>query len=370
MAKALGKPLTFFFLILLWETTAAAAIVASDGDNKNFSVGRLFWATAKDGSDLLVKAEGEDSTSAAAAATASADEHDEFEGGFSSLDGMLQWAIGHSDPRKLKEKAHDVQRLSANELEKRQLEIKELMEKLKMPSDPELMQIAIADLSNSSISLADRHRALHELLILVEPIDNANGMNASQILELGALSKLMKMVKSSFTEEAIKALYAVSAVIRNNFDGQELFYAEAGHVMLQEIMSNSRTDVRLRRKCIFLVADLVECQLQSTKKAEVPFFSNHLFLKSVVDLTASTDLDLQEKTLMAIRSLLQLTTTEALVFKNFCDLGGALERMRKQLEELMAEEFQREYARDLESLRREVEFIFHRKLEKATLVPT
>ncbi|XP_058102608.1 uncharacterized protein LOC131246464 isoform X1 [Magnolia sinica] len=407
MAKALGKPLTFFFLILLWETTAAAAIVASDGDNKNFSVGRLFWATAKDGSDLLVKAEGEDSTSAAAAATASADEHDEFEGGFSSLDGMLQWAIGHSDPRKLKEKAHDVQRLSANELEKRQLEIKELMEKLKMPSDPELMQIAIADLSNSSISLADRHRALHELLILVEPIDNANDLNKlgglvavirelnnsepeirttsawilgkasqnnpvvqKQILELGALSKLMKMVKSSFTEEAIKALYAVSAVIRNNFDGQELFYAEAGHVMLQEIMSNSRTDVRLRRKCIFLVADLVECQLQSTKKAEVPFFSNHLFLKSVVDLTASTDLDLQEKTLMAIRSLLQLTTTEALVFKNFCDLGGALERMRKQLEELMAEEFQREYARDLESLRREVEFIFHRKLEKATLVPT
>ncbi|XP_058102610.1 uncharacterized protein LOC131246464 isoform X3 [Magnolia sinica] len=354
MAKALGKPLTFFFLILLWETTAAAAIVASDGDNKNFSVGRLFWATAKDGSDLLVKAEGEDSTSAAAAATASADEHDEFEGGFSSLDGMLQWAIGHSDPRKLKEKAHDVQRLSANELEKRQLEIKELMEKLKMPSDPELMQIAIADLSNSSISLADRHRALHELLILVEPIDNANDLN-----KLGGLVAVIRELNNSEPEIRTTSAWILGKASQNN-----------PVVQKQEIMSNSRTDVRLRRKCIFLVADLVECQLQSTKKAEVPFFSNHLFLKSVVDLTASTDLDLQEKTLMAIRSLLQLTTTEALVFKNFCDLGGALERMRKQLEELMAEEFQREYARDLESLRREVEFIFHRKLEKATLVPT
>jgi hsp70-interacting protein len=49
------------------------------------------------------------------------------------------------------------------------------MEKLKMPSDADLMKIAIADLNNSSISLEDRHRALQELLVLVEPIDNANG---------------------------------------------------------------------------------------------------------------------------------------------------------------------------------------------------
>lgn len=49
------------------------------------------------------------------------------------------------------------------------------MERLKTPSDPELMQIAIADLNNSSLSLEDRKRALDELLILVEPIDNANG---------------------------------------------------------------------------------------------------------------------------------------------------------------------------------------------------
>lgn len=50
------------------------------------------------------------------------------------------------------------------------------MEKLKMPSDVQLMQIALDDLNNSSVSLEDRHRALQELLILVEPIDNANGM--------------------------------------------------------------------------------------------------------------------------------------------------------------------------------------------------
>lgn len=44
-----------------------------------------------------------------------------------------------------------------------------------MPSDAELMKIAIADLHNSTLSTKDRQRALQELLILVEPIDNANG---------------------------------------------------------------------------------------------------------------------------------------------------------------------------------------------------
>ncbi|KAJ8645871.1 hypothetical protein MRB53_007619 [Persea americana] len=388
MAKARIASMSISVLLLL----ASSAVVADLAKNKSSS-GGVFWATAKDESELVTKAE--------------AEEHDEFEGGFSSLDGMLQWAIGHSDPAKLKEAADDVQRLSANELSKRQVEIKEFMEKLKMPSDAELMQIAIADLNNSSISLEDRHRALNELLILVESIDNANDLNKlgglvaiirelnssepeirttsawilgkasqnnplvqNQVLELGVgvLSKLLNMVKSNFTEEAIKALYAVSAVIRNNAHGQELFFAEAGDLMLQDIMSNSSVDVRLRRKSVFLVADLAECQPESsTNRAELPFFSNRLFLKSVVDLMASNDLDLQEKSLMAIRSLLQLASTEALVFKDFCGLDKALERMREQLEGLMEEDFQRDYARDMEVLRREVESIFHRKLEK---VPT
>lgn len=43
----------------------------------------------------------------------------------------------------------------------------------------------------------------------------------------------MKMVKSNFVEEAIKAVYAVSALLRNNIAGQEMFYGEAGHLLLQ-----------------------------------------------------------------------------------------------------------------------------------------
>jgi len=51
------------------------------------------------------------------------------------------------------------------------------MVKWKIPSDADLMKVAIADLKNSSISLKDRQRALQELLILFEPLDNANDLD-------------------------------------------------------------------------------------------------------------------------------------------------------------------------------------------------
>lgn len=374
--------------------------------NKSEASKGLFWSTAKEEGDLLRKAQDSDDSSSLLLGD-NQEEH-QLDGGFSSLEGMLQWAIGYSDPAKLKETAEDVQRLSPEELKARQMGIKELMDKLKMPSDAQLMKTAIDDLNNSSVSLKDRHRALEELLILVEPIDNANdlhklgGLTAvigeldhpdpeirtisawvlgkasqnnpvvqKQILELGPLTKLMEMVNSTFTDEAIKALYALSALISNNPEGQESFYREAGHLMLQNILSNSSADIRLRRKSLFLVADLVESQLGSSNKAELPFFSNQLFLKSVVDLIATPDLDLQEKALYAVKNLLQLRSMEALVFKEVCKLDVTLETMRQQLEQLMVEENLKEYAADVESLRREVELIFLGKLDKVDMqVPT
>lgn len=54
--------------------------------------------------------------------------------------------------------------------------MQELTEKLNMPSDTKMMTSAIDDLNNLSLPLEDRQRALQELLVLVEPIGNANGM--------------------------------------------------------------------------------------------------------------------------------------------------------------------------------------------------
>ena len=46
---------------------------------------------------------------------------------------------------------------------------------------------------------------------------------------------------------------------------------------------------------MFLVSDLAEFQLDNTDKEAAPFLSSRILLKSVVDLTVSSDLDLQEK---------------------------------------------------------------------------
>ncbi|XP_057521419.1 uncharacterized protein LOC130801568 [Amaranthus tricolor] len=362
-------------------------------DRINKSTPGLIWSTGKEVGELYRKSHSEEPVAL--------NEHDELDGGFSSLDGMLQWAIGHSDPTKLKDAAKSVQRLSDDELKQRQIELQELVEKLRMPSDAELMKVAINDLNNSSISFEGRLRALEDLLNLVESIDNANvlhkfgGLAAvisqldniepdvrklaawvlgkasqnnpvvqDQVLDFGTLAKLMKMVRSDVVEEASKALHAVSAIIRNNLNGQKIFYAEAGDLMLKDILSNSTFDIRLQRKCVLLVGDLAECQLENIDKAELPFFSDRDLLKAIVDLTLLDDLDLQEKALAAIKILLQLRTIEASIFKDFCALDKVLERTRLQLEQLMEVEDQRDYAKDVEILRQEVALIFYKKLEK------
>ncbi|KAH0694968.1 hypothetical protein KY285_022065 [Solanum tuberosum] len=327
-------------------------------------------------------------------------EEEDMDGGFSSLDGMLQWAIGHSDPGVLKERSEVAQRMSPEELNKRQTELKELMEKLKMPSDAQLMLIAVNDLNNSSLPLEHHLRALEELLVLVEHIDNAidlqklggftvlirilnhsepeirtatawvlgkasqnNPIVQKQVLELGALTMLMKMMKSHTTEEAVKALFAISALIRSNVNGQSLFYQEAGDMMLQEVLSNSNLDIRLHKKSLFLIADLAESQLENENTAEVSFFSNRLLLKAIVDSMASSDLDLTEKALYAIKNILLLRSTEVQLFKDFCKLNEVLERTRQQLND-----HREEYAMDVESLRKEVHLTFLQKLNRSGFI--
>ncbi|KAJ4890127.1 ARM repeat superfamily protein [Raphanus sativus] len=376
-----------FFRCLLSLLVVMALVGGTTAEKANSTGGGMVWSSARDEAELV-----EDSGLVIG-------EQDQIDGGFSSLDGMLHWAIGHSDPATLKEAAKDAQKMSMDELQKRQVELKELVEKLNMPSDAKLMQIAVSDLNNASLSLEDRHRALHELLILVEPIDNANDLSKSgglkvvagelthsdsdvrklaawvlgkasqnnpfvqaQVLELGALTTLIKMVNSNSTEEAAKALFAVSALIRNNIAGQDMFYASQGYIMLQDVMSNGSLDIKLRRKAVFLVGDLAEVQLQNAEKSELPIFSDRSFLKSVVDLILVLDLDLQEKALTAISTLLQLKSIEPLVLRDFCGLEGALERMKLQLKESMADEDKRDYAADVESLRGEVELVFRKKL--------
>ncbi|KAJ3688645.1 hypothetical protein LUZ61_017809 [Rhynchospora tenuis] len=387
-----------FLLVFLLQLGHSMAATEKE-NNSNPSVS---WSMGREKNDLRKGSESTESLEEGG---------DEFTGGFSTLDSMLQWAIGHSDPEKLKEKAEYTEKLSPEEILSKQSEIKELMEKLKMPSDAELMKIAIADLTNSSSSTQERLHALNELLELVEPIDNAldmdklgglvavikeledieseirtasawvlgkasqnNAVVQNQVLGYGALTRLMKMVHSSYTEEAVKAFYAISALIRNNERGQELFYLEGGDVLLQDMLTNSSIDIRLQKKVVFLVADLADYQatISATDKNNnhmLSLLSDRVFLKSVVDLSVKRDLDLQEKVLMAVRSLLHLAPTEARDLKDFCGLDQVLERIRVQLEDLTSDEDFGDFARDIEALRREVQSLFHQKLDEAMTSP-
>ncbi|XP_076958944.1 uncharacterized protein LOC143634858 [Bidens hawaiensis] len=175
------------------------------------------------------------------------------------------------------------------------------------------------------------------------------------------------MVKSSFIEEAIKALYAVSSVIGNNQNGIELFYSEGGDSMIQGVLSNASADVRLHRRSVSLVGDLAEHQLEYSSRPEPPFFSSCALVTLVLDLIISDDLDLQEKVLVTVKNLLKLKSAEPLVVDGFCGLDGALERTRHQLQQ---EENRKEYAADVEGLCKEVNLIYLEKLSKVSQVPT
>lgn len=67
-------------------------------------------------------------------------------------------------------------------------------------------------------------------------------VNYWQLLELGVLPRLIQMARSSSAEEAVKALYALSAVIRNHPLGQEHFYLHKGASLL-EVCSTSHPQV-------------------------------------------------------------------------------------------------------------------------------
>jgi hypothetical protein len=66
---------------------------------------------------------------------------------------------------------------------------------------------------------------------------------------------------------------------------------------------------------------------------------------------------------MAVKSLLHLASTEAQDLE-FCRLEQILERLSVQLEALTSDEDLADFAKDVETLRREVRSLFHQKIEQ------
>ena len=74
-------------LFLSIAVLISAVTVLGNDSRVNKSTQGLFWSTVKEESDFLRKVDSEEHVSLT--------ENDELDGGFSSLDGMLQWAIGN-----------------------------------------------------------------------------------------------------------------------------------------------------------------------------------------------------------------------------------------------------------------------------------
>lgn len=73
-------------LWLLFLASVGSVMAKADTVNKSSS-GGLFWSTAKEEGDLMRMSETQETT-------VGVDDDADLDGGFSSLDGMLQWAIG------------------------------------------------------------------------------------------------------------------------------------------------------------------------------------------------------------------------------------------------------------------------------------
>ena len=82
----MGRSASGLALWLLLLAFVGAVMAQADRVNKSSS-GGLFWSTAKEEGDLMRKSEAQEST-------VGVNDNADLDGGFSSLDGMLQWAIG------------------------------------------------------------------------------------------------------------------------------------------------------------------------------------------------------------------------------------------------------------------------------------
>ena len=80
----MGRARLSLVLCLAFMVSAMAVVAKEDRINK--TTPGLFWSTGKEEAELFRKSDAEE--------TVALNGNDELDGGFSSLDGMLQWAIG------------------------------------------------------------------------------------------------------------------------------------------------------------------------------------------------------------------------------------------------------------------------------------
>jgi hsp70-interacting protein len=138
------------------------------------------------------------------------------------------------------------------------------------------------------------------------------------------------MVKSADPDEAARALYTVSALVRDNSHGLRTFYQNGGPALLETILADESAEIRLQKKGVGLLGDLSLVQ----GGWQAPGYSSLAtpkVIKALLRLMSIGDLDMREKVVHTVHALLAKNPRALKVFE---EKAMELEKLRKIEERL------------------------------------
>lgn len=250
------------------------------------------------------------------------------------MNTLLNWALIHSDPAVLRERAAEIE--SGESKPKYQLPDRKWIDLL-LKSDAEKMKDELKIFQDPNASLKEREDALEELESLVQQIDNAcdlhkigglvpivNALNNEPpsiqmrcawilgtcvqnnptvqklFMELSVVQPLLSLFTNTQDPDVrAKTVYAISGFLKNYKEGVEHFAQFNGIALLSKVLATK--ELASKRKIIFLFTQLMK---------------EHRYLQDVLresgalqlianQLNEEQDLDLHEKALQALFEILQ-----------------------------------------------------------------
>ncbi|KAG7672064.1 hypothetical protein NADE_000268 [Nannochloris sp. 'desiccata'] len=210
---------------------------------------------------------------------------------------LLKWALKHSDIDSLHQQAQAAKNANKNDPDaaERRARAAELLHAAvnAMPTESSLMEEAVLVLRNTSTTVEDKLAALEALIVLVEPIDNANHLlkianatseinhflGSAPILEAAAarligvaasnngffcneliqrhpdvILRLVQLQSASADDTVAAAIYAAGQLLRNSGRARSLWNPE---VLITLIRGGKQVSERSRKKALTLAGDLV-----------------------------------------------------------------------------------------------------------------
>eukprot|EP00241_Pyramimonas_parkeae_P006162 CAMPEP_0114246236 /NCGR_PEP_ID=MMETSP0058-20121206/12347_1 /TAXON_ID=36894 /ORGANISM="Pyramimonas parkeae, CCMP726" /LENGTH=392 /DNA_ID=CAMNT_0001359393 /DNA_START=957 /DNA_END=2135 /DNA_ORIENTATION=- len=278
------------------------------------------------------------------------------------LNKLFHWAVENSNPEELRRLAEGQKHASEDEklekLKRQRENVAEMMAAMNTgPTVHEMMEANIEVLNNATSDSEQRHSALMDLkeLLAHAPVDFSNdlhgmgGMDAvvrqlssdnatlkaaafwclgtvaannppaqAHQLSAGVLSMILDSLRADSGDTLSKAVYALSALMRNNLDARTAFYSKGGIQVLSAMLADAEYyDDRLRRKALQLVHDLATDESQIGSDASA--LQDGALCAGVLAQVPQTNMDTSEKALQAI---LALTDAQPRIASLFQEAGA------------------------------------------------